>query len=204
MKSIWDNINSPNRKAYAMDPTGACVVESAEEDAMYLCFNEADAAEDEVLFPDELTSSNHNITFGEITNPMVKTERHSATPVQFLARGINQRAIEGRESEGSSDLTASVSRTKTIWSLPDIWEDAVEIINDDRIRSAKRQLLRSIGLLTGKPGRISCVSWNDSDLERKIKQSDPLEVMEKDRGAGKFTAEKDSRAVANRYSFSHT
>lgn len=179
-KSLWDDIMDPNKKSYYADPSGRKIVESIDEKALYLCYTEADAAEDMVLFPDELTSTNRNVPFKEISNPTTVFETESATILQFLAEGAKRIADDGTYPEKS--LKAS---TETIWSLPRLWEDAVNKLNASPIDWTMKQLLRKVGLLDSYPERIASLS-REGDMLSKIKQSDRLEIMEKDRGSGKF------------------
>lgn len=175
VKSLWDEINDPNKKTYLADPATGKIVDSFDEDVHYLCYNEADAAEDRILFPDELTSTNPNVPFKEISNPMTVFETESATILQYLTKS----------AEGIADGDISVPATMTIWSLPRLWEDAVETLNRSPIDSKKKQLLRKVGLLEGISGLIGGVH-KGSDMLSKIQQSDKLEIMERDRGTGKL------------------
>ncbi|RYP36854.1 hypothetical protein DL767_003244 [Monosporascus sp. MG133] len=185
-KSLWDEINDPNRVSYYANPQSRKIMKTVDEKSMYKCYTEADAAEDAILFPDELTSTDRNVPFKEISNPLTRFETTSATILQYLAESAkhitkgegSSRAIldsEHGEHRGESSAT-------TIWSLPRIWEDAVATLNRNHIDPAKQQLLRRIGLLEEGSGLIGNVG-RGSDIESKVKQSDNMEIMEKDRGA---------------------
>lgn len=175
-KSLWDEINDPNKKSYYADPATRKIVESIDEEALYSCYSEADAAEDMVLFPDELTSTDRNVPFKEISNPTTVFETAPATVLQFLSEGAKR----------TKDDIPDAPET-TIWSLPRIWEDALEILNNRPIDFSKTQLLQKVGLLQGVYGRIGGSVGMGGDMLSRIKQADSLEVMEKDRGAGKFS-----------------
>ncbi len=113
-KSLWDEINVPNGKFYYADLANGKVVESIDEKAVFLCYSEADAAEDMVLFPDELTSIDRSVPSKEISNPVTEMETASATILQYWAE--HTKIISNGEDPASGHKTS----TTTIWSLPRI------------------------------------------------------------------------------------
>ncbi|RYP05154.1 hypothetical protein DL764_004008 [Monosporascus ibericus] len=167
-------------------PGSRKIMKTVDEESMYPCYTVADAAEDAILFPDELTSTDRNVPFKEISNPMTRFETASATILQYLAEsakhitkgeGSSRAILDSKHGENSDESSAT-----TIWSLPRIWEDAVATLNRNHIDPAKQQLLRRIGLLEEGSGLIGNIGWG-SDIESRVKQSDKMEIMEKDRGA---------------------
>ncbi|KAH9899086.1 hypothetical protein F4778DRAFT_771654 [Xylariomycetidae sp. FL2044] len=201
VKSLWDEVNQPTNRFLMTDMSNWKATEVAHDEVVstspYLFYSEANEAEDMVLFPDEITSNRRDVPFREITNPMLRMEAFRKTELNLLTRKANRldrRVAKRRQADDSKDASSGGEsdseddasddeETKSIWSLPQIWEDAIAEINSSKISSDKDQLLRKIGLLQGGSSTIPTGIKTWAEVEAKIKTSDGLEVMERDRGA---------------------
>ncbi|KAG4218641.1 hypothetical protein PC116_g32879, partial [Phytophthora cactorum] len=68
------------------------------------------------------------------------------------------------------------------WSLPQLWEDAIAMINHNHISSERKRLLRQVGLLSEYSNVIRGGINSLDGVELKLKEADKIMVMEKDRG----------------------
>lgn len=74
VESMWDVVTNPSNKYAVWDEKGNQEIhDSGSHDGPSNQFySEADAAEDMVLFPDELVSAKRNVPFKEISNPVTE------------------------------------------------------------------------------------------------------------------------------------
>ncbi|KAL7625951.1 hypothetical protein AAE478_002720 [Parahypoxylon ruwenzoriense] len=202
VESLWDDVTNPSNTFFTADVLNKKVLESngeAHVDASpYLFYNEADAAEDLVLFADELITPDRNVPFKEVSNPITRLETTPTTMINVMAEGARKISKRDKDlshlpdadddddwstdesgSEGDSDEKRIVSH----WSLPQIWEDSIAIINHSHISNDKKQLLRRIGLLSESSDKIRGGINSLNGVESKLKEVDRIMVMERDRGA---------------------
>ncbi|KAI1105673.1 hypothetical protein F4804DRAFT_303681 [Jackrogersella minutella] len=205
VSSLWDDINHPDSTFFTADVVNKKILETNgeahHEASPYLFYNEGDAAEDLVLFSDELISPNRDVPFREVSNSITRLETTPATMINVLAeeaRTISKRNKaqsdspnvdddDGDDDDWTTDHefggNAEKKRIVTHWSLPQIWEDAIVIVNFTHISSERKQLLRRVGLLSEMSGKIRGGINNFNDVESKIKAADRIMIMERDRGS---------------------
>lgn len=90
VKSLWDEVKDPNNVYVLTDMTnkttrtvkGDAVLESSP----HTFYNEADAAEDAILFPDELIAPNRNVPFKEVSNAVTRLEDGYGVMSKYLAK----------------------------------------------------------------------------------------------------------------------
>ncbi|KAI0097145.1 hypothetical protein F4814DRAFT_128368 [Daldinia grandis] len=199
--SLWDDVNDPSNTFLTADVLNKTVLETSGEahidSSPYLFYNEADAAEDLVLFSDELITPNRNVPFREVTNSITRLETTPATMINVLAEGAREMSKRTKDlshlpdadndENWSTDLESDSEdddekKIVTHWSLPQIWEDAIAMINHNHISSEKKKLLRRVGLLSESSEVIRGGINSLYGVESKLKESDKIMVMEKDRG----------------------
>ncbi|KAI1654605.1 hypothetical protein F4813DRAFT_398932 [Daldinia decipiens] len=199
--SLWDDVNDPLNTFLITDVVNKTVLETSGEvhvdSSPYLFYNEADAAEDMILFSDELITPNRNVPFREVTNSITRLETTPATMINVLAEGAREMSKRAKDlshlpdsdddEDWSTDLESDSDSDEekkivTHWSLPQIWEDAIAMINHNHISSEKKKLLRRVGLLTESSEVIRGGINSLDGVESKLKESDKIMVMERDRG----------------------
>ncbi|OTA94692.1 hypothetical protein M434DRAFT_394488 [Hypoxylon sp. CO27-5] len=198
--SLWDEVTNPNNTFFTADVYNRKILESNgeahKEASPYMYYNEADAAEDLVLFSDELISPDRNVPFKEVSNSITRLETSSATMINILAeeaRALSKEAKEvtkfskiDDEEDWSADSGVNNDNEKRImnpWSWPQIWEDAIAMINQNHITSEKKQLLQRVGLLSEASEVIRSETDSLYGIKSKFKQADKMMIMEKDRSA---------------------
>ncbi|KAI0834510.1 hypothetical protein F5Y06DRAFT_156139 [Hypoxylon sp. FL0890] len=198
--SLWEDVTNPDNTFFTADVVNNKVLETngeaRKESAPYMFYNEADAAEDLVLFSDELISPNRNVPFKAISNPITRLETTPATMINVLAeeaRVLSKRSrdksklLETNDDEDySTDSGIDSDNERRIvnpWSLPQIWEDAIAMVNQNHITSERKQLLHRVGLLSESSEVIRGGINSLYDVESKLKQADKRMIMERDRGA---------------------
>ncbi|KAI1456677.1 hypothetical protein F4805DRAFT_467878 [Annulohypoxylon moriforme] len=198
--SLWDDVMHPSNTFFTADVMNKKVLETNgevhKEASPYLFYNEADAAEDLVLFSDELISSNRNVPFREVRNSITRLETTPATMLNFLAaeaRELSQRKTETKrlplgddDEDWSTEPESHMDEEKKItthWSLPQIWEDSIAIVNFKLISNEKKELLRRVGLV-GEGSSVIRGGINSlNGIGSTLRSADKVMVMEKDRGA---------------------
>ncbi|KAI1444975.1 hypothetical protein F5Y02DRAFT_408701 [Annulohypoxylon stygium] len=201
--SLWDEVNDPSNTFLITDLSNKMVVESDGEknnlSSPYLFYNEADAAEDLILFSDELISPNRNVPFKEVSNSITRLETTPTTMINVLAEGAREMSKLAKKkephdlpdedsdedwcTEPESQVDEEESMITTHWSLPQIWEDSIAIVNHRHISSEKKKLLRRVGLLSEGTNVIRGGINSLDGIENTLRRADKTMVMEKDRGA---------------------
>ncbi|KAI1074329.1 hypothetical protein F5B20DRAFT_586346 [Whalleya microplaca] len=199
--SLWEVVNNPSNTFFL---AGAAQPQAHETDgdgrvdsSTYLFYNEADAFEDMVLFPDELVTPNANIPFKEVSNPINRLETSPATIINVLAESARKISKMDKDSpylleddfnEGlhrgdfESGSENDNKRLVSHWSLPPLWENAIMLVNHSHLSTDRKLLLHKVGLLSDS----SMIRGGINDLdefESKLKEADKIMIMEKDRGA---------------------
>lgn len=123
-KSLWRAASASQRKYYGIHPAGRKILKDLDKNVSH--YNEADAAEDVVLFPEELKTTSLRYSYKELTNPIADAQERR--------------------------LTAAHT---TVYRLPHIWLYAVETLNSSNITEDEAQLLQKMGLWEKDAGRIS-------------------------------------------------
>ncbi|KAI0880759.1 uncharacterized protein GGS22DRAFT_182070 [Annulohypoxylon maeteangense] len=199
--SLWDDVTHPLNTFFTADVLNKKVLETNGDAHMeaspYLFYNEADAAEDLILFSDELISPNRNVPFREVSNSITRIETTPATMINVLAEEAREMSKRGKdvsklpEADDDEDWSTESEyvmddeemKMTTHWSLPQIWEDSTAIVNNRHISSEKKQLLRRVGLLSEGSNYIRGGINSLNGVETKLRTADKTMVMEKDRGA---------------------
>ncbi|KAL7931850.1 hypothetical protein V8C35DRAFT_308732 [Trichoderma chlorosporum] len=143
-------------------------------EAAYLFYNKANAVEDEVLFPDELTSNRKSVHFREIRNPINRIERpRLPTEARFMEKGMAA-LLEGGDPNAALEQEMD-NGEDSIWALPAIWTTGLEQLLQGSLSATQRQVLELVGLDT--------VQQNQFFADR-LDNSDPMMLMERERSIG--------------------
>ena len=181
VESLWDTIMAERSQFKLLDINGKGMTSRRGEElnkSPYMFYNKVNVAEDEVLFPDEKTSIKKNVPFREIRNGINRIEdgvlpstaRHLAKGMEAFNKDQNPMAALRRAKDTDED---------TIWALPEIWVIGLEQVHRDKPSLEQRKLLRRTGLET---------THRSASLEERLRISDPMEIMERDRSFGKSFA----------------
>ncbi|KAI1465116.1 uncharacterized protein F4812DRAFT_452528 [Daldinia caldariorum] len=137
---------------------------------------------DEVTDPSNTFLTADIAPFREVTNSITRLETTPSTMINVLAEGARKLSKRNKDfpklpdadndEDWSTDLESDSDddgekKVVNHWSLPQIWEDAIAILNHSRLSSEKKKLLHQVGI---------------GGVESKLKQVDKIMVLEKDRG----------------------
>ncbi|KAF2963908.1 hypothetical protein GQX73_g9656 [Xylaria multiplex] len=214
VKSLWDEVQNPDNIFVLTD--GTDMKTSAMQSAGTLdrlrhsLYNEADAAEDAILFPDELTSPNRDVPFQEIRNAITQLEDGSGTITRYLAKLAIQGSRRSQkppllldedsdtddslrtgdsiytldddfsDEEFEKRLTDADGEVTRHWRLPQLWEDQITMINESHIDTEKEKILSSVGLSELSTGKFRG-GPSDTDFVKNLQALDTMMFMEKDR-----------------------
>lgn len=217
VKSLWDEVQDPSNTFILIDATNKTVKTVQSDDVMnaspHTFYNEADAAEDAVLFPDELLSLNRNVPFKEVSNAITRLEDGSGTMSRYVAKlalESSQRSQKPpplldeysdtdeswKTGDSVYDLDDALSGEELEkglkdegsdvtkhWRLPQLWEDQITRINEGHIDTTKKKTLSNTGLLEPLVGKIKKTP-SDTEFAKNLKNMDRMMLLEKDRGDG--------------------
>ncbi|KAK4063857.1 hypothetical protein Trihar35433_8565 [Trichoderma harzianum] len=178
VKSLWDVVTSEDVEFRlfstsgsftSFTPQGAGTGEMA--DSPYLFYTKANAVEDEILFPDELTSNKKNVHFREIRNPVSRLE-HSGLPGhnKYWEKGLT--AILAGEDFKEPLSKEMDTDDDSMWALPAIWKSGLEKLLQGTLSAEQREVLEETGLDAIKEGQL---------IADRLDSADPMEVMERER-----------------------
>lgn len=201
VKSMWDVVTDPSNMYAVWDEKGNQEIHDSGSHGgpSNQFYSEADAAEDMVLFPDELVSAKRNVPFKEISNPITEMEVGSKTYLQFLARRLKQykpSIKEPLESASSSDDSESSSvdemedEMEHIWKLPPIWMVAEQETMPNVQSPETKRLLERTAMYLAEFKR------EESFLHR-YKAAEQREIMDRDRGIGNGPFSTSLRCFSN-------
>ncbi|KAL6695704.1 hypothetical protein J3F84DRAFT_395134 [Trichoderma pleuroticola] len=169
VKSLWDVVTgedvefrlfSTGGTSTSFTPEGAAVGEMA--NSPYLFYTQANTVEDEILFPDELTSNKKNVHFREIRNPVSRLE-HSGPPGQTRFWEKSLMAILAGE-EIKEPLSKELdSDEDSLWALPAIWKTGLEKLLQGTLSAEQREVLEETGLDAIK--QKFKMAFHEGDLE---------------------------------------
>ncbi|KAI1745252.1 hypothetical protein F4680DRAFT_401566 [Xylaria scruposa] len=213
VKSLWDEVTDPRNTFILTDitkrTTKAFPGDSTLDASLQTFYNEADAEEDAILFPDELVSLNRNVPFKEVSNAITRAEDGSGTISRYFAKlaiesshySQNPHQLLDEHSDtdeswrtGDSvyDLDGVVSNEKPEkglkdentnvtkhWRLPRLWEDQITMIDESQMKT-KKSIVSNIGLLELSTGKIR-KGLSDEEFAKNLKNIDKTMLMEKDR-----------------------
>ncbi|KAI3337564.1 hypothetical protein HD806DRAFT_43606 [Xylariaceae sp. AK1471] len=236
-QSLWDEVQDPENVFYTTDLTNnkmrSVQGDRPMEATPHLFYNEANEAEDAVLFPDELVYPNRVVPFKEVSNAITRLEIGAGTLTKYLAqiaknmrlhdklypKSLNENS-DGDESLSIGDSTHDIHGADSIdaqdedkeledeyfddeegtvtkhWRLPQLWEEAIKMIDQSCIDIEKKKLLGRVGLFDDSSGRIR-KTLTDAEFAKTLKGMDRLMLMEKDRGDGMSHSWPPFAAVAN-------
>ncbi|KAI0860232.1 hypothetical protein F4860DRAFT_479717 [Xylaria cubensis] len=212
VKSLWDEVTDPKNIFILTDftkrTTKTFPSDSTLDASLHTFYNEADAEEDAILFPDELVSLNRNVPFKEVSNAITRAEDGAGTISRYFAKlaiesshysqNPHQFLDEHEHSdtdESVYDLDGAVSSEKhkkdleeestnitKHWNLPRLWEDQITRIDEGQM-DTKKKTVSNVGLLELSTGKIRRIKKGLSDKEfaKNLKNIDRTMLMEKDR-----------------------
>ena len=139
----------------------------------YTLYNEANVAEDKVLFPDELVSNKQKVPFREIRNGINRIEKGMLpSSVRHMKKALEALAM-GEDPEAAVRI-AKEDKQNNLWTLPKLWESGLTQLRQERHSAKQRKLLERTGL-----DEIEDLSY----AERLVSEN-PMETMERDRSFG--------------------
>ena len=173
IKSLWDTVMDERNEYRLFDVKGKCVTcrdSSGLARSPYLFYSEANAVEDEILFPDKLGSREDSAAFREIGNCLSRsvssTARHLSKGFEATSKGKDPRAVLEAPRDSDEDR---------FWALPKIWTTSLKQVHKEPISEEQRQLLRRTGLAR-IPEHLS--------LYKRLETCDKMEVMDRERAPG--------------------
>ncbi|EXK24719.1 hypothetical protein FOMG_18573 [Fusarium oxysporum f. sp. melonis 26406] len=174
VRSIWDTVTDERSSFRLFDVSGkklTCRDESEIDDLPYMFYNQANAAEDAILFPDELTSNKKTVAFREIRNGVANIEDGVLpSKARHFARGLE--AINEGKDPMKAIRSSKDHDENNIWGLPKVWETGLIQARREKPSKAQRGLLKRTGLLN---------TYKSLTFDRRLEMSDPMENMERDR-----------------------
>ncbi|KAK5634121.1 hypothetical protein RRF57_009835 [Xylaria bambusicola] len=200
-KSLWDEVQNPNNVFVLTDlsnqTTKTFQGDSTQKVAPHIFYNEADAEEDAILFPDELISPNPNVPFKEVSNPITRLEEGASDLNRYLAKMSMAAFLKSplnpvdlvydhddvaSDDEPMEDPSGDDLEVVKHWRLPRLWEDQIKRINESGIDYEEKKKLSNVGLLDQRTGRAR-TGMSDIDFVKNIHRFDQMTLSEKDRGA---------------------
>lgn len=142
----------------------------------YMFYNKANEVKDAILFPDEHTSYKKSVAFREIRNGVASIEdgilpstaRHFVKVLEAINKGKDpMKAIRMAKHDDEDN----------IWGLPKAWETALLQVRSDKLKKSQKALLQWTGLLN---------AYKTLSYDRRLEESDPIEMMERDRAFSKY------------------
>lgn len=154
----------------------SCSTEADIAELPYMFYNQANALEDAILFPDELDSTRPSVAFREIRNGVSDIECHALpSEARYVAKGL---AATNKERDPKNDMRlGNEQHDEHIWGLPKVWETGLRQARQEKPTKAQRDLLERTGLLRSH----KCLSF-----KQRLDVSDPEESMDRDRGFSKY------------------
>lgn len=121
-------------------------------DVGYACYSAANAAEDQVLFPDELTCKNGDVAFREIKSII---SRFETIPMLSGTKAMAQSVEKLTGNNGPLKAHASINASGEAgpWALPRIFKTALKQLLKKDMSAEQRLLLRgtNLGKMPKKP-----------------------------------------------------
>lgn len=135
-------------------------------DVGYACYSAANAAEDQVLFPDELTSENAGVAFREIKDSITRFE---TIPRLTNTTAMAQRFEKLTGDNGPLKAHASINTSCAArpWALPRIFKTGLKQLLKQDKSTRQRLLLRSTNL-SGMPKKPNLSDQEVPDRDKAI------------------------------------
>ncbi|KAM5360707.1 hypothetical protein ACJZ2D_013585 [Fusarium nematophilum] len=177
VKSLWDTVMDERNEFRLFDINGkrmTCHDSTELVESPYMFYNEANRAEDMVLFPDELVSDKKSVPFREIRNGASRIEDgFLPSTLRHLKKGM--KAIEeGRDPAVGLDQ-ARDDEDDSIWAVPKIWETGLAEVRQQKPEGERLRLLKRTGLAAAR---------KTLTLQQRLGDTDPMQTMERDRSFG--------------------
>ena len=178
VQSLWDTVMDERNEFKlfdVQDKNVTCRSHDEISDLPHMFYNKANEAEDAILFPDDLDSDNNkSVPFREIHNGVSRIESGMLpSDIRHMAKGME--AINRGEDPIDAIERATDEDEDSIWRLPKVWETGLKQLKQEKPKGERRKLLMRTGLLT---------AHKSMSMEQRLKESDPMEVMERDRSFG--------------------
>ncbi|KAL8383671.1 hypothetical protein RB595_010733 [Gaeumannomyces hyphopodioides] len=178
--SVFDMLTNPTRSRSAVPPSHErtkFTEHGADENifGMYGLYNNADAAEDEVLFPQDKQCPDMVAPFKEIRTPVDLLEE--GLPPKIVVKGVAD--DKDRKGKGPVDADndegglggegADEEGEAFMWYRPPIWEDAADqIAKDENLTPAQKQMLDRLAF-SPKPADAVPLSRDETMTEVKFR-----------------------------------
>jgi hypothetical protein len=183
---------------YNMNGKGVSSRNASEPSSAYLFYNEANAVEDKILFPEESVSNKSKAPFREIQNGVSRIERGMLpSSARMLGQRVARWDLKHNVAETLSTAEADSENDDdydddydddddddydddydgALWDLPKVWESAMQQVLRKPATGQRRKLLKRTGL-DDNPSRLS--------LKERSELADPMERMERDRSVGEW------------------
>ncbi|KAM0425389.1 hypothetical protein ACHAPT_009446 [Fusarium lateritium] len=190
VESIWDTIMDERSEFTLFDIKGHSVTcrTGQLKNSPYMFYNEVNAAEDKILFPDEQDSNKKNVPFREIRNGVSRIKDGMLlSAIHHLAKDMAA-FVKGRDPMKA--LSVAMDRENdSIWAIPKVWETGLKQARKEKHSEARRGLLDRTGLST---------VHKSLTLDERLNQSDTIETMERDRAFGELGDPKPLDSDTNR------
>jgi len=196
-QTLWDVHTSPDTQIAFSSSRMRGIVTTSDDlppgMGMHALYNDADVAEDAILFPEEADPSQDSGIFEEFTNPLYLFESGGITSTilnheaeRFDALLLKD--LEGVDDSGTDDDLAKRigQRPKSeyqpgadgfIYSAPPVWQEAYDVIVNQSRTLEQTELLKRIDFFSQKL---------NSSTSEVIARAKPMEIMERDRSYGKY------------------
>ncbi|WZH49461.1 Mfs allantoate protein [Fusarium acuminatum] len=146
--SIWDTVMDERSEFRLFDISGRkvkCRTDDEIAGSPYMFYNEANVAEDAILFPDELISNKTSVAFREIRNGVSDIEvgvlpseaRHFSKGLAAISKGKDPMKAMRLAKDQDEDH---------IWGLPKVWVTGLRQLRDDPPSKFQRSLFKEVGL----------------------------------------------------------
>ncbi|KAI1328999.1 hypothetical protein F5Y16DRAFT_409363 [Xylariaceae sp. FL0255] len=213
VKTVWDEVMDPRNIFMVTDMTNKKVKTiEGKESAPHSFYSDGDAAEDAILFPDELVSANRNVRWTALSNSLSRMESGAGTLSKYVGRLLMEEAKS--QQKGSKLLDAGSDTDESLESGDSIYDleyddsfsgDKLEAASDEGSDATKHWRLpplwskQSAKLITSQSGAkkkklISNIGLLDKSTGKilkcptidefgdLLKNMDRTMLMEKDRG----------------------
>ncbi|KAF5130914.1 hypothetical protein E5D57_007263 [Metarhizium anisopliae] len=180
VETLWHKLTDETNEFVLLNINGESVTSRDASDASispYLFYNEANVAEDRVLFPDELISNNRNVPFREIKNGVKRIEsgilpsrlQHAIKSLKGSAPLQLEDELRGPPSDANYD-----EEDGHLWDLPKLWESGIEQVRKETLIGERNNLLKRMGL----DAMQQSLSFGE-----RLDEADSMEIMERDRSS---------------------
>ncbi|KAI1368681.1 hypothetical protein F5Y08DRAFT_325949 [Xylaria arbuscula] len=189
-KSLWDEVKDPRNIFILTDLTNQTTEtfqgDSTPKTVPHQFYNEADAEEDAILFPDELVSPNPNVSFKEVSNTITRLEDGAGAMNRYLTK----MALDGRRAGrllGDSD--ESLESDDNEYEFDD--DDDDDVASDRQLAkdpsSEDIESLSNVGLLDLRTG-MARKGPSDVHFAKNLEMLVQMMLFEKDRGSALLKA----------------